>query len=131
MARSADPSCASYWTAEATYWEQQYREAMVLMNHMVPMAGHGEAPVVLAKANSSTEQARLQAALLAAFDEPALRQLARYELGIDLDAIARSGDLEERVFDLVGWSVRTNRVADLIAGAQRQNPTNAELRALS
>jgi len=126
----ADPSCAAYWTGEARYWQQQYSEAMKLIDLMASTAGHPlPAPGVQAVPTAPTAQ--LHAALLAAFDEPDLRQMARFQLSIDLDQVAGGHDLSERVFNLISWAARTGRTADLIAGAQRQNPTNTELKGLT
>ncbi len=32
---AADPGCGVYWTAEAIYWEQQYRESIKLVEQMI------------------------------------------------------------------------------------------------
>ena len=74
---------------------------------------------------------QLQSALLAAFDEAGLRILARQELETDLDAVAGGKNKTEIVLNLIAWAEREGRVADLIAGARRQNPTNPDLQALA
>lgn len=40
-----DPSCAGYWTGEATYWEGQYREALALIDSMINASAMRRTPV--------------------------------------------------------------------------------------
>jgi hypothetical protein len=58
-----------------------------------------------------------------------LRQLTRYSLDADIDAITQ-GDLSARTFGLVAWAEEHGRLSDLMAGAVRANPNNAEMAAL-
>ena len=135
----ADPGCEGYWLGEARYWEQQYHESMRTMEQMINSAGNGHLPhwssavpaAPIPAVVPTVQEAKLHAALLSAFDEPGLRQLCRFELNVDLDQVAGGQDLRDRVYNLVMWATRTDRVADLIAGARRQNPTNVELSALT
>lgn len=39
-----DPSCSGYWEGEARYWEQQYHEAMKLIDSMINLAAAGRTP---------------------------------------------------------------------------------------
>lgn len=64
------------------------------------------------------QRKQLHDALLAAFDEDELRQMLSLNLGLDLDKIVAKGPLTTRVFDLIRWFERRDRVADLIAAAQ-------------
>ena len=74
---------------------------------------------------------QLQQALLSAFDEAGLRQLARQELDANLDSVTPSGDLTQRTYELVDWAKRGDRIIDLIRGALSQNSGNKELRGLA
>lgn len=59
-----------------------------------------------------------------------LRILVRFELDENLASIASGADLRIVVFNLVTWAERTGRINDLIGGAYRQIPGNAQLQAL-
>jgi formylglycine-generating enzyme required for sulfatase activity len=72
----------------------------------------------------------LQNAVLAGYDEASLRRLARVALGEQLDQIAGGANLTEQVFNLIEWSERAGRVAELIAAAGDQNPGNPALQQL-
>ena len=74
---------------------------------------------------------QLQSALLSAFDESGLRQLATFELNANLDHIAGGKDLTERVYNLVKWADEHSRVPELVSGALHQNSTNDDLKALA
>jgi hypothetical protein len=76
-----------------------------------------------------SQRRQLQAALLAAFSLDELRRLVRFVLDVDLEAIS-AGDLEQRVFEVVDYAEQRGRVADLVAGAVRQNPGNEQMQAL-
>lgn len=71
----------------------------------------------------------LQDALVRAFDQGALLQMARVQLEVNLFAVAGGNSLNDVVFNLIAWAERTGRTADLIAGALAHNPQNPELRA--
>jgi S1-C subfamily serine protease len=75
-----------------------------------------------------TEFEQLVNALVDAFDRFGLQQLVLFELEEDLGQIAAVGTIRESAFELVQWSVRNGRLDDLVAGAVRRNPGNAELR---
>ena len=132
-----DLTCTDYWIAEAHYWEGQYAEAMKISEQMVNLAARGSIPNHLATIPAfslpafQTPVSRLSQILLGAFDEQELREVVKFELNEDLDAIAGGADLNERVFNLVTWAERTNRLSDLLAGAQRRNPTNIDLRIMN
>lgn len=74
---------------------------------------------------------QLQAALLAAFDEAGLRELARFRLEQDLDRIAGGNNLQELTYAFIQWADRQGRTADLITGALNEVPSNPELIALA
>lgn len=78
---------------------------------------------------TAVQRARLHSALLAAFSLDELRRLVRYTLDVDLDSIA-AGDLNERVFEVIGHAERTGRVAELLTGAIKTNPGNEQLQAI-
>ena len=80
---------------------------------------------------SGFQHQKIQQALLAAFDEARLRQMARFELDTDLDQIAGGKDLTERAYNLVLWADRQDRILDLVDGAARQIPANGDLQALA
>ena len=70
------------------------------------------------------QRKQLQTALLSAFNNDSLRQLAGLELGSDLELFAKDGDRRQHVYDLIAWAERTGRTVDLIRGAYVQNATN-------
>jgi formylglycine-generating enzyme required for sulfatase activity len=74
---------------------------------------------------------RIQQAVLAAFSRDELRRLLKVELDLDLDRVVAEQDLESQVFDLLLWLQRRSRVNEFIACAQRANPSNPALAALS
>lgn len=78
-----------------------------------------------------TQHHELQSALLVAFNEADLRQLARQRLDANLDAVAGGRNTTEIVNNLIAWAEREGRVADLIRGALLQNPTNPQLQELA
>ena len=70
-------------------------------------------------------------ALVSAFPTRAeLAMLVTIELDAPLDAITTAANLRTDAFALVQWAIARNRLGDLLAGARRQNPGNAQLRAL-
>lgn len=69
-----------------------------------------------------------QRALLSAFDYARLRQMVRIELDESLEAIALTGNLEIRVFDLIEWAEMEGRTQDLVDGAVASVPGNPALR---
>jgi hypothetical protein len=70
---------------------------------------------------------QLVAALLAAYDEAGLAQLARFALDEDLPEIAGGRNLREVAFNLVEWAASHGRLADLVTGALADRPGNPEL----
>ncbi len=140
FARS-DPSCSDYWIGEARYWQQQYDESMKLTSTMINVASQSHQPIrhpVPAPQlpphptllSPTVAAAKLHQALLAAFDEPGLRQMVKFGLDVDIDAIAGGKDLNERAYNLVSWAQRVDRVGELVAAARQANPTNQELAAI-
>lgn len=127
---------APVWRREGLFGEAALKRINERLKMMVISELGGDVPELNGVAGAPTAMivpklyARLQAALLAAFDEAGLKQLARLELDVDLDTVAGGADLEERVFSLIAWATRTNRIADLVAGAQNQNPNNPALKGL-
>lgn len=72
---------------------------------------------------------QLQRALISAFPKRAdLEQMLLFQLGESLDTIVGSGNLSDTIFGLIQWAVARGRLDELIAGAQRSNPGNIELR---
>ena len=80
---------------------------------------------------TGAQHQHLQTALLTAFDEAGLRLLASQELDVELETVAGGRNRKEIVLNLIAWAEREQRVADLVAGALRQNPTNPELLSLA
>lgn len=68
-------------------------------------------------------------ALLSAFDNFELKQLVKYELDENLDALTGGTTLKEKIFELTLWAERHGKLAELIRGAVKLNPTNPELSA--
>jgi len=80
---------------------------------------------------SGTQIGQIVDALLSAFPTRAdLAMLVTIELDAHLDAITTAPNLRADLFALVQWAIAHNRLNDLLAGARRQNPGNARLRAL-
>jgi hypothetical protein len=73
---------------------------------------------------------QLHSTLLDAFDPSELKQMVKFELGENLDAIAGGGNLSETVFNLIQWAERRGRIEDLIQGAVNYNPDNEALLAI-
>lgn len=73
---------------------------------------------------------QLQNVLVSAFDDAGLEQLCAFELEVDFGSITAPGSRTERVFQLIGWAKRTERIGDLLAGAYNRNPTNSAVQAL-
>src|SRR4051794_20987016 len=70
-------------------------------------------------------------ALLAAFPtELKLAQMVSYGLDTSLDRIARSANLEERVFELIQWAEARGKLRELVTSAHEENPDNPALRRL-
>src|SRR5262249_40870691 len=65
---------------------------------------------------------RLQLPLVAAFDLSALRQLARFHLDEDLEAITADGRRGQVVFDLLGWAEQHGRVEALLQAVRKETP---------
>jgi hypothetical protein len=77
---------------------------------------------------TGSQPKQLHEALLSAFpNEDTLKQMVFFELGEILDSIAGGQNLSEIVFNLIGWAEAQGRTEELIQGACKQNPGNAEL----
>jgi hypothetical protein len=125
----ATGSNAATWQREARFWEAARLRYDNRMQLIVRSAAGEDVPEI--ERNGKTvglpELAALQAALLSAFNEAGLRQVVKFEMGVDMTTIAGGEDDEERVFNLVQWAARTGRLAALLAGALHQNPSNPAL----
>jgi len=78
------------------------------------------------------QQRRLHKALLAAFpDVGSLRQMVRFGLNQNLDAIANIGKLSDTVFDLLNWAISRGNIACIVVAARNSNPDNPELRRIA
>jgi hypothetical protein len=44
MARSDDSTCSDYWNSEGRYWEQQYHEAIKMVDQMLTLAAMNKLP---------------------------------------------------------------------------------------
>jgi hypothetical protein len=74
----------------------------------------------------------LQDALVKAFPAQAnLRQMVRFGLNENLDAIAGGDTLSDVVFSLIQWSEAQARTDELLVAARNQNPGNPKLRAFA
>jgi hypothetical protein len=73
---------------------------------------------------------QLQDALLSAFPtEGALTRMVRIQLNENLDAVAGGTALIDVAFELIVWAQSQGRLKDLVEGARKENPGNADLRA--
>ena len=78
---------------------------------------------------SKEQLKQVQEAILSGYDEPSLRMMVRVELGENLVDIA-GGDaltLRVRVFNLIDWAERRDRIFELIDGARAQMGSNADI----
>lgn len=81
-------------------------------------------PAKVASILSGEQLQTLRDALLSAYpSESALAQMVFFEMNLSLDEIT-NGNLSERVFQLIKWSVGNGRVDDLVSAAHRRNPGN-------
>lgn len=76
---------------------------------------------------SGPQIAKLQEALLDAFDDQTLQRMVRIELNQILSHIAGGQNLADVVFHLIEWSQRNRRLTDLMNGALSYNPKNEKL----
>lgn len=74
---------------------------------------------------------QIHTALLNAFDRASLRQMALFELDVELNHVAGGQNDSEVVHNLLVWAIRAERLPDLIRAALRQNPDNAILQQLA
>lgn len=74
---------------------------------------------------------QIHSAFLSAYDGSSLRQMVRFELGIELNQIAGGQNDSEIVYSLVVWAIQNGHLFDLINGALRQNPASLILQELA
>jgi hypothetical protein len=67
-------------------------------------------------------------ALLAAFDQEALTQMVRMEMGVNINSVAGGSNLSAIAFNLIDWAQRTGRLSELIAAAARSSGDNPEIK---
>lgn len=90
-----------------------------------------DAPPRLAREHFGEDFMELQAALVAAFPTPSdLQQLVDASLNVNIHAIAREGNLNERVIDVLHWAREQGRMQDLVDGARKRNPDSPKLRTI-
>jgi hypothetical protein len=77
---------------------------------------------------AGSERRQLVEALLAAFDDDGLEQVARFHLDVDLAEVAGGDNLRDVAFNLVEWATREGRTAALVDGALAENPGSPDLR---
>ena len=73
---------------------------------------------------------KIQTALLAGYKLFELRMMVRHGLNENLENITLGNTLSEKIFDLIDWAVRTDRLSDLITSAHQCNPGNSALKQL-
>ncbi len=79
---------------------------------------------------NSQEYKDLQTALLSAFpNKTTLRQMVRFQLDENLDAIVGGETLEAVIFNLIEVAQSKGKLSQLITGAYQENPDNPELKA--
>src|SRR4051812_40549544 len=69
-------------------------------------------------------------AILSGYDANELAMMVRTKLGVTLNVIVGQGPLGTMVFDLVEWSEKRGKTAELIRAAYKGNPTNPDIQAL-
>jgi hypothetical protein len=90
-----------------------------------------DAPPRLAREHFGEDFMELQAALVAAFPTPSdLQQLVDASLNVNIHAIAREGNLNERVIDVLHWAREQGRMQDLVDGARKRNSDSPKLRTI-
>ena len=68
-------------------------------------------------------------ALLSAFPTTAkLKQMVRFKLGENLDAIASGANLSETISNLIEWAEAEGKLEELLIAARKENPGNPVLR---
>ena len=78
---------------------------------------------------SGAERLQLCEALLSAFSNYGqLTEMVRYRLDENLHAIAGTGTLKERVYELIEWAVAEGRIEELVEQAYSAKPGNPKLR---
>lgn len=92
-----------------------------------PAAAPG-APLAITRL-SGPQFKQFHEALLAAFDGESLTQMARLEMGVNINSVAGGSNLSAVAFNLIDWAQRTGRLGELIAAAARSNTDNPELKA--
>ncbi len=78
------------------------------------------------------QQRRLHQGLLGAFpDAGSMRQMVKFGLNQNLDAIANTSRLDIAVFELMQWAESRDKTISLVAVARNSNPDNAALRTIA
>ena len=86
-------------------------------------------PILSKEELTSRQLQQLNNALVDAFaTRKDLERMVRFQLDLRLDLITTSGNLIQTVFELVEWSSREGRLAELVMAARTQNPGNVALR---
>lgn len=75
------------------------------------------------------EMQKLHEVLLAAFDQDDLRQMVKFDLDVNLDAVVGPGPPASRVFDLIQHLDGQGRLAELIEAAARARPKRPDMQA--
>ncbi|ARV61587.1 hypothetical protein BZZ01_25810 [Nostocales cyanobacterium HT-58-2] len=71
---------------------------------------------------------QFQKALLSAFPTPAkLKQMVRFKLDKNLDAIAGGANLSETISNLIEWAEAEGKLEELLIAARKENPGNPAL----
>jgi hypothetical protein len=73
---------------------------------------------------------QIQDALLSGYNGSSLRQMVRFGMDESLDEIAPNTNLRDRIFDLIEWAIRADRVQELVQAAYEHNSTNSMLKTL-
>lgn len=93
-----------------------------------PSAAPAGAPLSIARL-SGPQFKQFHEALLAAFDQEALTQMVRLEMGVNISSVAGGSNFSAVAFNLIDWAQRTGRLGELISAAARSNGENPEIKA--
>ena len=67
---------------------------------------------------SGSQHKQIQDALIAAFgNEDNLRQMLRLQMSVNLESVAKPGNMAQRTFDVVTWADEQGRVGELVQAA--------------
>lgn len=93
-----------------------------------PPAGPPSVPTSITRL-SGPQFKQFHEALLAAFDQEALTQMVRLEMGVNISSVAGGSNFSAVAFNLIDWAQRTGRLGELITAAARSNGANPEIKA--